>query len=225
MTVRSRLGSFSIFGAAAALAVFLFAHEAKAQKYDDDGQEPAAEQTDDGFRPVWQQQARAKTKTHESAKAEKKQQVAEKQPDVPIRTETTVYDRWMVTCQERLSSDPKKSCTAALRVLDQNKQLVILWQLDRTADGKLAFIMQTPTGVMVQRGIDLNIGDKKIGQFAYNACVPQNCEADGSIEDPLIKTLTAASDMMVTIHAKDGRDVHFKFPLAGIDKAVAAVRS
>jgi invasion protein IalB len=226
MTARSRFGTLSIFGAAVAVAVFLFAHEAKAQKYEDDGTEPTAAASDDGFRPVWQQQVRNKKAAQRDSKSEtKKQQVAEKQPDVPVRTETTVYDRWTVTCQEKLANDAKKTCSAALRVVDQNKQLVILWQLDRTADGTIVSMMQTPTGVMVQKGVDLNVGDKQVGKFAYAACVPQNCEAAGAMEDPLLKTIVAAPEMMVTIHAKDGRDVHFKFPVNGIDKAVAAVRS
>ena len=144
---------------------------------------------------------------------------------MPVRTETTVYDRWTVTCQETLDNNAKKTCSATLRVVDQNKQLVILWRLANAADGKLTSVMQTPTGVLVQKGVDLNVGDKAVGKFAYAGCVPQNCEAAGAVDDPLLKAIMAAPEMMVTIHAMDGRDVHFKFPLSGIDKAVAAVRS
>jgi invasion protein IalB len=229
MTVRSRFGTIAHFSVALALALFLFAHQAKAQKYDDDGQEPGATQEDDGFRPVWAQQqatSKAKTAAHQVAKpAAKNVQVAEQQPTVPVRTETTVYDRWTVTCQETLDNNAKKTCSATLRVVDQNKQLVILWRLANAADGKLTSVMQTPTGVLVQKGVDLNVGDKAVGKFAYAGCVPQNCEAAGAVDDPLLKAIMAAPEMMVTIHAMDGRDVHFKFPLSGIDKAVAAVRS
>ena len=223
MTPRFRFGTISLFGAAAALALVLFAHDAKAQKFDDDGREPAAAQPDDGFRPVWQQQ-QAKEKAAKKVE-QKNQKVAAQQPDAPVRTETTVYDRWTVTCQETLDGKPKKTCSAALRVVDQNQQLVILWQIGRGADGKLKTMMQTPTGVLVQKGVDLQIGEAEVGKLAYAACVPQNCEAGGALDDPQIKKILAAADMVVTIHSKDGRDVHFKFPLAGFDKAMAAIRS
>jgi invasion protein IalB len=226
MTVRSRFGTFALFGAISAVALVLFAHDAKAQKYDDDGTEqPAAEPVDDGFRPVWQQH-QGKAAPRESMKSDsKKQRVAEQQSSDPVRTETTVYDRWTVTCQETLGSGAKKTCSAALRVVDQNQQLVILWEIGRTTDGKIKALMQTPTGVMVQKGVDLKVGDAAVGKLDYAACVPQNCEAAGAMDDPLIKKIEAAPEMVVTIHAKDGRDVNFKFPLKGIDKAVAAVRS
>ena len=142
-----------------------------------------------------------------------------------MRMETTVYDRWTVTCQEVVGAEAKKTCSAALRVVDSQQKLVILWEIARAKDGKIHAIMQTPTGVMVQKGVDLKIGEAAVGKLDYDACVPQNCEATGAMDDPVIKKMMAAPEMMITIHAKDGRDVHFKFPLAGIDKAVAAVRS
>jgi invasion protein IalB len=232
MTTRSRLGALSHFGIAATAALLLFASGAKAQKVDDGTDylsEQGAAAVDDGFRPVWAQ-AKAKPKhsaQHEKAKAApKKQQVAEQQPaTAPMRMETTVYDRWTVTCQEMVAAGAKRTCSAALRVVDNKQQLVILWQIEPAKDGKIQALMQTPTGVMVQKGVDLKIGDATIGKLEYSACVPQNCEAAGAMDDPLIKKIEKASEMVVTIHARDGRDVHFKFPLAGVDKAVAAVRS
>jgi invasion protein IalB len=233
MSARSVLGTTSLFAIASVFSIVLFAHDARAQKVDDGTEyleDPAAAQPDDGFRPVWQQQARAKTKhAAQRAKAKpepKKQRVAEQQPAAaPMRMETTVYDRWTVTCQEVVGAEAKKTCSAALRVVDKEQKLVILWEIAQAKDGKIRAVMQTPTGVMVQKGVDLKVGEAQIGKFDYAACVPQNCEATGPMDDPVIKKIEKASEMMVTIHAKDGRDVHFKFPVAGIDKAIAAVRS
>lgn len=232
MTSRSCFGTTSLFGAVALAALFLFAHDARAQKVDDGTEylEDSAEApADDGFRPVWQQQARKATKhVVQRAKAKpdaKKQQVADNQPSAPMRTETTVYDRWTVTCQEVVAANSKKTCSAALRITNGEQQLVMLLQIASAKDGKIHAIMQTPTGVMVQKGVDLMIGDASVGKLDYAACVPENCEATGALEEPSMKKIEAASTMVVTIHGKDGRDVHFKFPLTGVEKAVAAVRS
>jgi invasion protein IalB len=232
MTARSFFGTTSHFAIATAFAIVLFAHDATAQKVDDGTDylsEPAAAAADDGFRPVWQQgKAKAKHNVQrEKAKSEpKKQQVAEQQPaTAPMRMETTVYDRWTVTCQEVVGAEAKKTCSAALRIVDGQQKLLILWELARGKDGKIHAVMQTPTGVMVQKGVDLKVGEAAVGKLEYAGCVPQNCQAAGAMEDPVIKKIMAAPEMMVTIHAMDGRDVNFKFPLAGIDKAVAAVRS
>jgi invasion protein IalB len=234
MTARSLLGTTSLFAIASAVAIFLFAHDAMAQKVDDGAEyleDSSAAPPDDGFRPVWQQQARKaaakRSVQREKARPEpKKQQVAEQQPAAaPTRMETTVYDRWTVTCREVVGKEANRSCSAALRVTDSQQKLVILLELARAKDGKIQALMQTPTGVLVQKGVDLKIGDVAVGKLDYATCVPQNCQAAGAMDDPLLKKITAASEMIVTVHATDGRDVHFKFPLAGADKAVAAVRS
>ena len=106
------------------------------------------------------------------------------------------------------------------------QQLVILWQLDRTADGKIVSVMPTPTGVMVQKGIDLKVGDEEGRQVRLRRLRAAELRSRPARSTKrLIKTIVASQEMMVTIHAKDGRDVHFKFPMTGIDKAMAAVRS
>lgn len=200
----------------------------------------------DGFKPVWQQQqeqaakkaaaAAAKAKREAAAKAKqiaeakkakakqdaKQDPAAEKQP---VRTETTQFDQWVVTCREVVGGKQPKECAAALRVVQPNKQLVLLWEAARDDKGVIRTVIQTPTGVLVQQGVDVKVGDEIVTKFAYFACIPNNCEAAGVIDDKLLKRLAAASEVTLTIHARDGRDIHFKFPVKGIDKAVAALRS
>ncbi len=143
-------------------------------------------------------------------------------PDV--HTQQMTEGLWTVTCRQT-GSQPK-SCSAILRVLqDPNQQLVLLWQIDRAADGTIQTIMQTPTGVLVQKGVDLKIGDDIVARLDYFACVPQNCEASGKIDEALGKKLAIATEVTVTVHARDGRDVHFRFSVKGLDKALEAVRS
>jgi invasion protein IalB len=214
MQVRARSKNIVRYGIAALTALVLFAHEAKAQKVDDGTEPVAAEPEDDGFRPVWQQQAKA-------AAARAKQQLADKQAGT-VQPDMTVYDRWTVTCQ---NGDHGKRCAAALRIVNAKQELVILWQIGRTSDGKVLASIQTPTGVMVKQGVDLKVGDARIGRLDYAACVPQNCEAAGVLDEALIRKISASQEMMITIHARDGRDVNFKFPVGGADKAMAAVRS
>jgi invasion protein IalB len=200
----------------------------------------------DGFKPVWQQQqeeAARRAKAAAAAAAKAKQDALRKMAEAkkakgkqeptpepaaetqPVRTETTQFDQWAVTCREVVGGKTPKTCTAALRVVQPNQQLILLWEIGRGNDGVVRSVIQTPTGVFVQKGVDLKIGDAVVGKLDYVACVPQNCEASGPLDTALVNKLAAAGEATVTIHARDGRDVHFKFPVKGIDKAVAALSS
>lgn len=226
MRFRPRFQTSCLLALSVLASVALTSQHAQAQKVGDGREAAAAELIDDGFRPVWQQQrAKAPKAAQRGQSQPKPQQVAENRAaSAALPADMTVHGRWTVTCQDA-SSGAKKACSAAIRIVDSRQQIVIFWEIGRAANGTLVASMQTPTGVLVQKGVDLKVGDAQVGKFDYAACVPQNCEAGGAIDDTLLKTITSASEMMVTIHAKDGRDVNFKFPIDGIDQALAAIRS
>jgi invasion protein IalB len=246
MTLQANFRVLALGCLAAVLAILSGPGSATAQEYDgtpyaNNGVTGGPDLFEtDGFRPVWEQQqqaiarrraaaaARAKKAAQQrrmaEAKSKAKPQPKQETPAAgPVRTETQTFDQWTVTCRE--TTGQPKACTGALRVVQPNQQLVILWEIGKGNDGAVRSVMQTPTGVLVQKGVDLQVGEQTVGKLEYVACVPQNCEASGVLDDALAKKLASAGEVTVTIHAKDGRDIHFKFPIKGIDKALAAVRS
>lgn len=222
----------------------------------------SAQEVDDGFRPVWQQQQRSqpaaaheqaaqarerarrerlaqrsKSRHHKNSEAEHKEAPKEaqkgeaanaqaaKDEGKSVSTTTTQYQHWTLTCREVAGAKPPKTCAAALRVVGTDKKLVLLLELTRGKDGAVEAVMQTPTGVLVKKGVELKIGDKVEGKLDYLACVPQNCEATATLDEALRKKLSATKEVAVLLHSRDGREIQFKFPIEGIDKAMAALRS
>jgi invasion protein IalB len=242
---------FAATGAVVALAPFAAAAQVVDSPYVNNGVTNAPDLFEsDGFRPVWVQELQARARRAAAAKAKAKreaqrQHLAQKakskekakddakgkeqqgkpgaENNATVRTESLSFDQWRVTCRE-VSGQPK-ACSALLRVVQPNQQVVLLWEIGKGKDGAVHSVMQTPTGVLVQRGVDLQVGEETVGKLDYVSCVPQNCEASGKLDDGLADKLAKAGEVTVTVHAKDGRDIHFKFPVKGIDKAVAAVRS
>ena len=203
-----------------ALSTTAFVHGAWAQKVDDGTEEAAASDNlfdDDGFRPVWAQK-------HVAKPAPVKQRVAEATPPAPQSpSDVSIHDRWIVSC--RTGADAKKDCSAALRIVNSDQQLMILWEISRGPKGSLVASMQTPTGVQVQKGVDLKVGTAAVSKLDYAACASQNCVARGAINDSQLGKMAAVDEMTITIHAADNRDVNFKFPMKGLSQAVADVRS
>lgn len=144
----------------------------------------------------------------------------------PTRTETVVHDQWTVVCQDRPDGAIKRACSAVLKIVDPNRnQVVFAWVLMRGADGRLAAVMQTPTGVQVPRGITVKVGEGQPRVLPFETCEPQNCEATTALDEPMLRDLQSAAQAVATIYAKDGRGIQFTMPLKGIDKALAAIRA
>lgn len=142
----------------------------------------------------------------------------------PQRSETIVHDSWTTTCIDH--GDPKaKVCSATLQIIEkQNRQVLFAWVIGRT-NGVLTSFFQTPTGVQIQRGVDLKLGDFKPRNANYVICVTQRCEAAISMDGALVKEAMKSLDgnAVASITLVDGRTVNFTMPLKGLDKALAVV--
>jgi invasion protein IalB len=148
-------------------------------------------------------------------------------PAVSQRTETTNYDNWTVTCVEAIEGPTKgkKVCSAMLRVAENQKNIVFVWLIGRNPAGALLTVAQIPTGVLIQKGVELKIGNGKAHVMNYNACTTQNCEASVTMDDAFNKELIAGQSAPVTatIYAVNGQAVNFNFPIKGIDKAIGSI--
>jgi invasion protein IalB len=140
------------------------------------------------------------------------------------RTETIVYDSWTVTCRDTVDKSSKKRCSASFQVIEQKQRQVLLtWIIGRTDSGVLMTLMQTPTGVQIQQGVDLKLGEGAVRKLNYVACLPQRCEASINMDEALIKEASSAGNAVATIYSTDGRNINFNMPIKGIDKALAAL--
>jgi len=149
-------------------------------------------------------------------------------PPVSQRTETINYDNWTVTCREAIEGPTKgkKVCSAVLRVSDQSqKNIVFVWLIARNQAGALLTVAQIPTGVLIQKGVELKVGNGKARTLSYNACTTQNCEASITMDDAFNKELIAGqtAEVTATIYATSGQAINFNFPIKGIDKAIGAI--
>ena len=189
-----------------------------AQDRKPDGLRPTAPA---GFAQQKKQQPRPPAASPPSAAAEP----AASTPEGPQRTETIVYDAWTVTCRDIVGGKAKRTCSAMLQVIDQeHRQVVFAWIIGRTAEGTLTTFLQTPTGVQIQRGVELKVENGAVRKLNYVACEPGRCEASTPMDDSMVKEIITGSKATATIYATDGRGINFNMPIAGASKAIPALQ-
>jgi invasion protein IalB len=141
----------------------------------------------------------------------------------PVRTETITFTNWTVTCRE-VGGATKRNCSAVMQAIDQNRrQVVMTWIFGHTPEGALTTVLRTPTGVLLQRGVDLKLGEAAPRKLTYVNCDTQQCEATIPMDNAFVKDASAAQSAAAVIVAKTGQTITVTLPIAGFDKAVAAV--
>jgi invasion protein IalB len=140
------------------------------------------------------------------------------------RAETIVDDNWTVTCALTDQTGDKKQCSAVLRIAQTDKsgaqRVVFSWVLGRQ-EGKLESVFSVPSGVLIQPGVEVKIGEKETRKLVYSLCQPDHCESVLPLDDMMVKGLSAASTAEVTIFAVNGATAKFTVNLKGFTQAIA----
>ena len=147
-------------------------------------------------------------------------------PPTPQRTEIVKFDNWTVTCLEFAEGTPKKTCAAQLQVQQSGtNQLLLAWTVSLNESKQFVTVLQTPTGVSIPSGIELQPEKAGKRKLSYESCEPGRCTSTFTIDAALLRELTAAPTAQVVIYAVNGQSVQFNIPLKGFDKASAHLRS
>jgi invasion protein IalB len=91
----------------------------------------------------------------------------------PVRTETTTFDNWTLTCRAPVDGSAPKSCYGDLKLIDKDRQTTMLsWIVGRDPQGRLMSVLQTPTGVSIKPGVQLTFGAGTTRTLPYVLCEP-----------------------------------------------------
>jgi invasion protein IalB len=167
-------------------------------------------------RPLAQAQAQAPAAPQQQA-----------QPAAPPPLQWTTigtFGSWEARCTTP-PGQTAKLCTALLQVIDnRNKNVLMAWIVGPDDKGALQTVFQTPTGVMIGNGVEVKLGNAAARKINFQSCGTQQCTAVAPMNDAFVKEVSAAQKADVTLTALNGRALNFGIPVAGLDKALAAIK-
>jgi len=143
------------------------------------------------------------------------------------KVEISTFDGWTVTCQINETAATKRACSAQLRIFQTDptskmSRAVFGW-VAGMRDKRLISVFQLPTGVLIQPGVQLQVG-KDTRTLAYSQCDPNGCEAVVPLDDGFIKAASAVPAIDATIVGIDGKGLKFSINMKGFEKMLAELR-
>lgn len=146
----------------------------------------------------------------------------------PVKTETSTFENWVLTCQEQPPTAGakvgKKTCWAAMRITDsKSNRVVMVWKIGKDAKEIPTIALTMPTGMLVREGVDLTVG-QTTKRLAFQWCNQSECEASIPYDDALARDLTANKEATISFYLQDGRQVSVKVAIGGIDKVLAGLK-
>lgn len=146
------------------------------------------------------------------------------QPTVTVLRGKPIGD-WIFNCGMNPQTS-KKQCTIAQQLTDsKTKSVVFAWLIGNDGAGNLVAIWQTPTGVLVNRGVVIDVGTAKPIAVPYTSCIAGHCEAIANLAPDFIKSLINATSATATVYTLAGQSLTFTLSVNGLAQAIDAVKA
>ena len=132
---------------------------------------------------------------------------------------------WVFSCGLNPQTS-RKQCTIAQQLTDQKSRSVIFaWLIGNDGEGNLVAVWQTPTGVLVNRGVVIDVGTAKTIAVPYTSCITGHCEAIANLAPDFIESLTRATKATATVFTVAGQGLTFNLSVNGLAQAIDAVKA
>jgi invasion protein IalB len=153
------------------------------------------------------------------------QQQAAAQQNVPQPTvvRREAFDDWILTCLKATDSEEVRCGIAQQLSHSETGATLFLWRIAQ--DGKGGFIgeWQTPTGVVVGRGIQLDAGTEKPVTIPFQACAQTACLAIANLAPDFIAALMGAQQANAVVSPIGGQPVRLVLSVKGLANGLTAL--
>lgn len=142
-----------------------------------------------------------------------------------VRTETISYDNWTVSCAYTDQRGAKPNCSALLRIAEKINDVprVLFTWIIANPNAKPVSVLSMPTGVLIEPGVEVKIGDGAARKYGYTLCAPDHCETVIPMDTSILMAMKRAPTTEATIVGLKGQSVKFTVNMKGFDQALAAV--
>lgn len=98
------------------------------------------------------------------------------------------------------------------------------WQIGQDGTGAPTYLIRAPLGVRLKDGVQITLDAGKPRKADFVACDQRGCEAIAPFEDAFARELASAKEGTASFVLANGQTVNIKLPLAGVAKALPALR-
>lgn len=146
-------------------------------------------------------------------------------PNKPKARVSGSYGNWTLLCGKE--GDPKTAqerCSLVLPLIEKKTQkLIFRVILVYGPKGRLVLRVDGPTGVALQRGVQLATDSGKAYTMPFQTCLPMGCKALYLVPDEMRQDLTKSTKATIVVYALNGKQIQTVAELEGLPLGLEAL--
>ena len=132
---------------------------------------------------------------------------------------------WQVECRAPPPGARNEICAAVQQVTDEDNQNVgLAAMVQKFSDGKITLRVITSLGVLLDKGLGVQIDDRYERTVAFNRCFPAGCQAQLPLDAPMVAKLRTGKTLMLIIYRTQEAGIGIPISLAGFGEALNGLR-
>ena len=132
---------------------------------------------------------------------------------------------WQVECRAPPPGARNEICAAVQQVTAEDNQNVgLAAMVQKYSDGKITLRVITSLGVLLDKGLGVQIDDRYERAVPFNRCFPAGCQAQLLLDAPLVAKLRAGKTLMFIIFRTQEAGIGIPVSLAGFGEALNGLR-
>ena len=145
-------------------------------------------------------------------------------PAQPTVVKSETYGDWLYNCLEQPQTKEVRCSISQSLSEAESKAAVFLWRIAQDGKGGFVGTWQTPTGVLLSRGIMLEAGTPKPITIPYETCSDGGCRAVAGLAPDFLETLSKTETASATIFKRNGEGVKLALSVKGLADGLAALK-
>ncbi len=135
------------------------------------------------------------------------------------------YGDWLYSCVE-VPDNGGTACAISQRIARADtKQAVFLWRINQDGKGGFVSVWQTPTDILVGRGLTIDAGTPKPLVIPFELCTSRGCQAGANVDPSFLDALGKADKATAKLFLINGQSVTIKVSVKGLSDALAKLRA
>ena len=144
--------------------------------------------------------------------------------DQPKVVKSETYGDWIYGCLEQPQTKEVR-CSISQRLSDaKSKADVFLWRIMQDGKGGLVGVWETPSGVLLTRGIVLEAGTPKPISIPYESCLGGGCRAVAGLAPDFVEALSKTGQATATVFKRNGEGVKLALSVKGLADGLTALK-
>ena len=149
-------------------------------------------------------------------------------PTAPQQPQPTVISReahgdWIHTCVQMPGGGETRCGISQQLTHNETGTSVFVWRIVQDGNGNLVAEWETPTGLIVGRGIVLDAGTEEPIAIPFQACAQTGCIAVATLAPDFLETLSRAESASAVIYPIGGQGVRLMLSVDGLVESLVAL--